>query len=135
MHLGDEIGDGELQAVGEPAQRFVLRREAEFRPEIEEDVGHMRDDQRAVLQERRREGDVRFGCALHERHHLIGAATGLARDVDIVRAGLFQRQPHEFSAPLDAVPVVKFVGHGVLDSCRGWRYRLAGFYGKGVEVG
>jgi len=53
-----------------------------------------------------------------------GAATDtraiLARDIDIVRAGGFERQADELASPLDCGPVVEFIGHalGSLISCR-----------------
>ena len=59
VNLGDEIRDRELQPVGEEAPRLVLRREAELRAEIMEDVGDMRDDDGAVAQERGRERRLR----------------------------------------------------------------------------
>ena len=54
--LGDEIGNGEFEPVGEQPRRLAGRREPEFRPEVEEDVGDMRDDDLAVAQDRRRKG-------------------------------------------------------------------------------
>ncbi len=56
VDFGDEVGDGELQAVGEEGQLLGARRQAEFRGEIGQDVGDVRDDEVAVLEERRREG-------------------------------------------------------------------------------
>ena len=44
--------------------------------------------------------------------HGAGTTPGLAGDIDIVGAGFFQRQPYEFAATLNAVPIIKLVCHG-----------------------
>ncbi|MCY1241990.1 hypothetical protein D9M72_549250 [compost metagenome] len=72
----------------------------------------MRNDLVAIPQERRREGDVCFGGALHQLDHLAGAAARFAGDVDIVGTGILKRKTHEFAAALNAVPVVQLIGHG-----------------------
>ena len=112
VNLGDEIRDRELKPMGEQAPRLVLRREAELRPEIIEDVGDMRDDERAVAQERRRERGLRRAALEHRRHRLHAApGPSLARDVDVRRAGRLEREAHELAPPLDARPVEELVGH------------------------
>ncbi len=116
VHFGDQVRDRQLQAMHDVAQRFVLRREAELRPEVEQDVRDVRHDQVAILQERRGERDVRLGLAAHQLHHRVGALAVFlraARDIDVFRARIFQREPDEFATALQAVPVIQFVGHGV----------------------
>ena len=109
VRLDDQIGDGELDLVGPQLSGFRLRRQPEAFAEIEQDIGRLADDPLAIAQEGRGEGgrgDVR---AVPQAHQFAGAA--LARHVDIVGAGLLQRQSDEFAAPLDARPVVQLVGH------------------------
>ena len=105
-----QVGDGELQLMRPQPPGLVLRREAEPRPEIEQDVRGLRDDVLAGFQDRRRERRMLFALALHEGDVRLAAA--LARDVDIVGAGLLQREADEFAAPLDGRPVIEFVAHG-----------------------
>ena len=92
--------------------RLVARRQPEARAEIEQDVGGLADDELAGLEERRRERRARDARAVDELHHRRHAALAApARHVDIVGAGLFQRQAHELAAPLDRRPVVELVAH------------------------
>lgn len=51
VDFGDEVSDGELQAIGEDAELVGARREAEFRAEIGEDIGDLRDDEVGVAKE------------------------------------------------------------------------------------
>ena len=112
VNLGDEIGDRELQRMGEQAPRLILRRKAKLGAEIMQDVGDMRDDDRAVAQERRRERGLRRAALEHRRHRLHAApGAALARDIDIRRAGGLEREAHELAPPLDARPVKEFVSH------------------------
>ncbi len=112
VNLGHEIGDRELQPVGEDAACLILRREPELGTEIVENVGDMRDDDLAVAQERRREGRLRR-AAFEFRRHALHAAPGpvLPRDIDIRGAGRFEREAHKLAAPLDAWPIVELIRH------------------------
>ena len=56
VDFGDEVGDRQLQAVGEEGELLRARGEAEFRSQIGQDIGDMGDDEIAVPEERRREG-------------------------------------------------------------------------------
>ena len=112
VNLGDEIGDRELEPMGEQAPCLVLRRKAKLGPEIVEDIGDMRDDDRAVAQERRRERGLRRAALEHRRHRFHAApGSAFARDIDIRRAGRLEREAHKLAPPLDARPVEEFVGH------------------------
>jgi len=113
VHLGHEVGDRELQAIGDDAQALVARRQLELRPEIEKNVGRLRDDEVAVLQKGRRVGRVRpvaFQLA-HHRADSLAVLLFAARDVHVGRLRLFQREPHEFAPALQTVPVIEFVCH------------------------
>ena len=109
MHLGDHVGDGELQPVQNMPFGLIFRRETEFGAEVQQDVGDMRDDQIAMFEERRGKGGW-GGFPLHERHHRIGAVRTV-RHVGIGDSRLFESQAHEFAAPLQVVPVIEFVFH------------------------
>ena len=112
VNLGHEIRDRELQPVGEDAACLILRREPELGAEIVENVGDMRDDDLAVAQERRREGGLRRAAFEHRRHALYAApGPALPRDIDIRRAGRFEREAHKLAAPLEARPVVELIRH------------------------
>ncbi|EGE61051.1 hypothetical protein RHECNPAF_1260029 [Rhizobium etli CNPAF512] len=111
VHLRDEVGDGKLQSVGDMTKALVLGRKPQPRAEIKQDVGDMRDYQLAILQEGWREGNMRFAFAFHDIEHGTGAAAGLTGDVDVIGAGFLQRKPDEFTATLDAVPIIKLIGH------------------------
>ena len=43
---------------------------------------------------------------------MFDSPSALARDVDIVGAGLLEREPDEFAPPLDGRPVIQLVSHG-----------------------
>ena len=55
VRLHQEVGDRELEVVGLHAARLVLGTEAEARSEVLQDGAGLRQRQRAVAQERRRE--------------------------------------------------------------------------------
>jgi hypothetical protein len=75
------------------------------------------DDLAARLQERWREGLRALAAAIQERlHHRIAVRP---RHVDVVGAGIFQRQPHELATALDAGPVIQRVLHGSVSAGQG----------------
>ncbi len=101
----------------EPAG-LVAGAKLQARPEIEQDIGGLRDDELAGLQERRRERRVLVAPAVHHRQHAVHAGFA-ARDVVVSGAGILQRQPHEFAAALDFRPVEQLIAHGELPAvCR-----------------
>ena len=59
VNLDDEMGDGKLQLMRPEPPCLVARCEFQVRPEIEQDVCGLRDNELAGLEERRGEG----GCA------------------------------------------------------------------------
>ena len=66
----------------------------------------------AGAQERRGERRARDARTVDELHHRRHAALAApARHIDVVGAGVFQREAHELAAPLDRRPVVEFVAH------------------------
>src|SRR6185436_18850695 len=91
---------------------LVLRREIEPGPEPKQDVGGLRDDLLAGLQERRGKRGMLLPPAQHRCELALAAA--LARHIDIVGAGFLQREADEFAAPLDRRPIMQFVAHGSL---------------------
>ena len=52
VDLDHEIGDGELQLVRPQPPRLVARRQVQLRPEIEQNVRGLRDDELAGLEDR-----------------------------------------------------------------------------------
>src|SRR5437762_3443466 len=113
--LHHQIRDRELQLMRPQLPGFVLRREAEPRPEIEQDIRGLRDDALAGFQDRRRERRMLLALARDELRGCLVAA--LARHIDIVGAGLFQREAHELTATLYRRPVIKLVEHKLASSC------------------
>ncbi len=131
VNLGDKVLDRQLEALGEELERLAFRREAELRPKIGEDVGHVRNEEAAVAQEGRREGGER--PLAEQRHHRLDPSSGplLPGDVDIIGPRFLEREANEFAAPLDAGPVEELVGQlnlrGLPEGRLGsgdWRKRL-----------
>jgi hypothetical protein len=75
-----------------------------LRAEVHQDVGGLPDQQVTRLQHRRRERGMFIPLAIQRGHHLRHAAA-LPRHVHVRHASLLQRQPDEFTAPLQAGPV------------------------------
>ena len=72
VHFLQEIGDGELQLVGPQPSGLVLQREAQPRAEEQEDVGGLRDQLPARLEDGRRErraSDPRVVENVHQCRH------------------------------------------------------------------
>ncbi len=110
MHLGHQISDGQLQLQCLHPPRGRLRHQVKRRAEKIQDRGDLCNDLAARLQEWRREGLRTFTAAIEKRlHHRIAVHP---RHVDVVGAGIFQRQAHELATALDAGPVVQRVLHG-----------------------
>ena len=110
MHFGHQVSDGQLQLQRLHPPRCGLRHQIQRRAEEVQDRGNLRNDLATGLQERRREGLRAFAVALQERlHHRIAVHP---RHVDVVGAGILQRQAHELAAALDAGPVIQRVLHG-----------------------
>ena len=103
VDMHDEIGDGELQLMRPQSSRLVARREVQARAEVKQDIRGLRDDDLAGLEKRRRIGRPRAALVLEQFHHRRHAAPPRpARDVDVIGAGLFERQADEFAAALAA---------------------------------
>ncbi len=117
MGLGGEVGDGQLQAMHPELGLLVGRHQVQAWSQVLEDIGDMGDDVVACLEKGWREGRtpglVSFQIGLHGRHAKPLVFRRIA-DIEIVRAGFFERQSDEFAATLDAGPVVQFVTHGNL---------------------
>src|SRR6266508_4159016 len=94
---------------------LLARRKAEPCAQVEEDIGGLRDDKLAGLEERRRKRRARDASPFDQLHHGGNATLASpARHVDIVGAGLLQGEANEFAAALDRRPVVKFIAHDEL---------------------
>jgi len=76
---------------------------------VVQDRADLGDHLPAGTQKRRGEWLQTFNLALQVRLHDHIAMD--ARHVRVARAGIFQRQPHELAAALDAGPVIQFVMH------------------------
>ena len=104
VHFDDQVGDGQLQLMRPQAARLVVRHQPQARPEKQQDVGGLADQQIASLQVGRRERRAAHSLVfqeVHQRRQTHAAVRRAARDIDIIGAGLLQRQPDEFAAPLD----------------------------------
>jgi hypothetical protein len=58
-------------------------------------------------------GPPQLGQVVHQGVLAAARVRILAGDIDIVRAGRFQRQADEFTAPLDARPIMQLIGHAL----------------------
>ena len=74
VNLNYEIGDRELQLVRPEPSRLVAGREFQTRPEIEQNIRGLGDDELAGFEERRRKGRTRDALAVEELHHRRHAA-------------------------------------------------------------
>jgi len=107
-----QIGNGQFQLMRIQASGFAVRHQRVARTEPEQDFRGLRDDQAPRFQKRRRKRPRTWPLAAQERQD--GVVALLACDVGVIRAGVFQRQAHEFAAALDAGPVIELIAHGVL---------------------
>src|SRR5262245_64741169 len=110
VNLFNKVRDRELQLMRPQPARLVLGREAMTRPQIEEDVRSLADQEPASLQERRREWRIFLALAFEQRHDRTVAS--LPRDVDIIGARLLEREPDVLAASLDLRPIVELIAHG-----------------------
>ena len=87
-----------------------------MRPEIEEDIGGLADQQLAGPEKRRRKRRMLDFLAIEQAEHRAFSA-GPSGDIDIFGASLFQRQADELAAPLNPVPVIELIAHIGLLCC------------------
>jgi hypothetical protein len=112
VNLDNQIGDGELELVRPKPSFFVAGRQIQARAEIEQDIRRLRDDELAGFEERRRKRRPRAALVVDDFHHRRHAGFAFAaRDIDVICAGFFQRQPNKLAASLDGRMVVKLVAH------------------------
>src|ERR1700689_3856429 len=58
---------------------------------------------------------MRDAPALQKRQHrgnAVPIALRTARDIDIIRSGVFQRETHKFASALNVRPIVEFISQG-----------------------
>ena len=103
VDLVDEIGDRQLQLVRPQPAGLGRRRQAVLRAEIQQDVGGLADQHVAAFRKGGAKGGRLDLLAASSAHHL-GFAARLAGDIDVIGAGLLQRQTHKLAAPLDRRP-------------------------------
>src|SRR2546422_11178815 len=95
----------------EPA-RFAFRYETQPGREELENIGGLRNQELAGFQKRRSKRWM-FQRRLFEELHDPGTAKiRIARDVDVIRAGIFQRKANELAAALNGWLIVQFITHG-----------------------
>src|SRR5688572_4557529 len=87
-----------------------LGRKTELRPEKEQDVRSLPDDETPGPEDRLHETRMLERCFLYEALHRLGAL--LPRDIDVLGLRLLQRQADEFAAPGIGGRVIEFVSHG-----------------------
>src|SRR2546426_3030683 len=113
VHLGQPVGDGELQLVQSQPAGLAPGGKAQAGPEVEEDVRGLGDQQLTGAQERRRERRSLDGRALEQVLHRLHAAR-TARNVDVIGARVLEREADELAAPLDGRPVIERVSHRII---------------------
>src|SRR5690606_16658757 len=106
VRLLDEVGDGELELVGPEPARLVRRGKAVPAAKIEEDVRGLADEEPAGLEKGWCEGRALDPAAVEEAQHRAHAAAP-PRHIDIVGAGILEREANELAPPLYLRPVVK----------------------------
>src|SRR5437867_4126821 len=95
----------------EPA-RFAFRYETQPGREELENVGSLGNQQLAGFQKRRGKRWMFQRRVFEEFHNPGTAEVWITRDVDVIRAGIFQRKTNELVAPLDRRLIVQFITHG-----------------------
>ncbi|GAE50525.1 hypothetical protein XPU_2057 [Xanthomonas arboricola pv. pruni str. MAFF 311562] len=120
VHLGHQVGDGQLQLQCLDALCVRVRHQLQLRSDDMQDRRNLRNHRVAGLEEGRRER-LRAGLVAFQKgiHHLIAFDT---RHVGVVGAGVFQCEPDEFAAALQAGPVVELIVHALLRDR--WRYSV-----------
>src|SRR6185295_741366 len=113
LNLHHQIGNGELNLMYPEALAFIIRRKAEPRPEVVQDVGSLADYKITMLEKRWRELRMLDIGSLQVRNDRIWpqARAAPACDIDVIGTRLLERQPHEFAASLIGVTVVQLVSH------------------------
>src|SRR5215475_10761509 len=111
VDLRQEICDGKLELVRPQPTGLVARAQGEARTEPQQDVGALRNDEVAGLEERRRKRRTLGAAIIDDLHHGGDAALALPRHVDVVDPALLEREAHEFAAALDGRPIVELVAH------------------------
>src|SRR5215475_2427900 len=106
-----EVGHGELQLIQPQTTRFVAGSKLQPRAEKKQDIGDLRDDQLACLEERWSKWRALVAHAVQHGHHAVHAAR-FARYIAVTRASVFKRKPHKFAAALDFRPVKELIPHG-----------------------
>ena len=109
VNLHHEVGDAELQLVSPQPTGFVLGSKAMTRPEVKQDVGGLRDQPLARLENRGCKWRMYFTLAREQPFDRRTAA--FASDVDVLGACLFEREADKLAATLDCRPIVKLVAH------------------------
>ncbi len=121
VRLADEVGDRELELIDPEPHRLLARGEILARAQKEKNVGGLADEELAAFEERRSEWRMRDALAVEQRQHRRHAVLARpARDVDIVRAGFFEREAHEFAAALDVGPVIELIAHDDFSETNGY---------------
>ena len=95
--------------VGVQPSRLARGHQVVARRQVLEDVGRLRDHQRARLQEWRPERRQPLAAAAHPSRDRAGAVD--AADIDIRSAGVLEGEPDKLAPPLDARPVIELVRH------------------------
>src|ERR1041384_8172435 len=95
VDFDDEVRDGELQLMQPQPLGLVLRGEPKPRAEPVQDQRGLRDGGLAGLQDRRGERRMLLVFAIDQP--IDRAIAALARDIDVVGARLFQREPDELT--------------------------------------
>ena len=109
-----EIQDGELQLMRPQPAQLIRRREAQSAAQVQQDIRRLRDELRADLEDRRRKGrplDVSGFEYLQNGGHAPAFRLWQHGHIDVPGAAFLQRKAYEFTASLNAGPVIKLVHH------------------------
>ena len=124
MRLGRQIADRELYLMDPEAVRLVSRRQSQLGTEIRRES---RRPVRSVSSPSRRKGGANGGrvAPFPASRRCIAADAAVfavqARHIEIIRAGVFQSEAHEFAASLNLWPIVEFVRHPPAVRFTSWR--------------
>jgi hypothetical protein len=133
VNLDNEVGDGELELMDPQPPGLGARRKGVAGAEKQQNVRRLADRELAAFEERRRERRMLDARAVKETASSPPAAGARQpRHIEVICPGLFEREAHEFAAPLNAGPVVKLIAHDAGPLAFGWmlqRNILHGFVG------
>jgi hypothetical protein len=114
VNLGDQVGHRQLQLMHPESARLVARRQPQSCSKEEKNVGRLADQLPSGLQKgrhERRPRDIGVYEKSFQRRNSSATLGGQQSIVDVIGIGFLERKPDEFSASLNARPVVQAIQH------------------------